>query len=155
MSTGVDVAGGVDETTPLIQGRSGTEGGSEVIQNLKRNTQTYKGQKTLHETVQNTALFGTNVAQLVALLIENPEVSSLTTMQVARIALLGASILFQLVIYILLLLQGKTVVKKEHEYARPGQRQEDKQRLMTENKAAIVFSVLVMAANFALTQLNE
>jgi len=30
MSTGVDVAGGVDETTPLIQGRSGTEGGTAL-----------------------------------------------------------------------------------------------------------------------------
>ncbi|KAI8489944.1 hypothetical protein Bbelb_323050 [Branchiostoma belcheri] len=144
-----------DETTPLVPGQSGTNDVSTAIQNLKRNSQTYKGQKTIHETVQNTALFSTNVAQLVAILRENQDVSSLTTMQLARLVLLGASVLFQVVIYILLLLQGKTLVKKEHEYTLPGQRQEDKQKLRTKNKAAIVFSVLVLGANFALTQLTE
>ncbi|CAH1238056.1 Hypp5510 [Branchiostoma lanceolatum] len=143
-----------DETTPLITSLSGAESGSEAIQNLKRNTQTYKGQKTIHETVQNTALLTSNVAQLVTLIKENPQISDLTTMQVARIALLGASVLFQLIVYVLLLLQGKTFVKKEHEYARPEQRQEDRHRLKKKNKVAIVFSVLVMGANFALTQLN-
>ncbi|XP_078703873.1 uncharacterized protein LOC144928959 [Branchiostoma floridae x Branchiostoma belcheri] len=146
---------GSDETTPLVPGQSGTNNVSTAIQNMKRNSQTYKGQKTIHETVQNTALFSTNVAQLVAILRENQDVSSLTTMQMARLVLLGASVLFQVVIYILLLLQGKTLVKKEHEYTLLGQRQEDKQRLRTKNKAAIVFSVLVLGANFALTQLTE
>ncbi|KAI8489943.1 hypothetical protein Bbelb_323040 [Branchiostoma belcheri] len=143
------------ETSALIPGRLQglKEKAKKTTQDMAENTHTYKGQKTMHEGLQNTALLTSNAAQMIAL-VKGTEQAALTGPQIARMVLLAFSLFFQGVIYVLLLLQGKTRVRKKEEYTQAEHRDQDKQKLRNTNKVAMVFTGLVLGINFAITQLE-
>ncbi|XP_066302277.1 uncharacterized protein [Branchiostoma lanceolatum] len=143
------------ETSALIPGRLQglKEKAKKTTQDMAENTHTYKGQKTLHEGLQNTALLTSNAAQMITLVKGTAEVA-LTGPQIARMVLLAFSLFFQGIIYVLLLLQGKTRVRKKEEYAVAEQRDQEKKKLRSTNKVAMAFTGLVLVINFAITQLE-
>ncbi|CAH1238058.1 Hypp5511 [Branchiostoma lanceolatum] len=144
------------ETSALIPGRLQglKEKAKKTTQDMAENTHTYKGQKTLHEGLQNTALLTSNAAQMITLLVKGTAEVALTGPQIARMVLLAFSLFFQGIIYVLLLLQGKTRVRKKEEYAVAEQRDQEKKKLRSTNKVAMAFTGLVLVINFAITQLE-
>ncbi|XP_066302970.1 ninjurin-2-like isoform X1 [Branchiostoma lanceolatum] len=115
------------------------------------NVNTYATLKTVVQGLMDTALFTSNASQM-ATLLKDRETDPFTHLEVARVTLLSFSMVFQVVIFALLVVQGATNIEKLEKDAEKRKKQED--MLKATNIAAIVFSMLVVLINIFVTKLE-
>ncbi|XP_035689385.1 ninjurin-2-like [Branchiostoma floridae] len=115
------------------------------------NVNTYATLKTVVQGLMDTALFTSNASQM-ANLLKGRETDPFTHLEVARVTLLSFSMVFQVVIFSLLVVQGATNIEKLEEDKEKRKKQED--MLKATNIAAIVFSMLVVLINIFVTKLE-
>ncbi|CAH1238053.1 NINJ2 [Branchiostoma lanceolatum] len=115
------------------------------------NVNTYATLKTVVQGLMDTALFTSNASQM-ATLLKGRETDPFTHLEVARVTLLSFSMVFQVVIFALLVVQGATNIEKLEKDPEKRKKQED--MLKATNIAAIVFSMLVVLINIFVTKLE-
>ncbi|XP_019630599.1 PREDICTED: ninjurin-2-like isoform X1 [Branchiostoma belcheri] len=115
------------------------------------NVNTYATLKTVVQGLMDTALFTSNASQM-ANLLKSRETDPFTNLEVARVTLLSFSMVFQVVIFSLLVVQGATNIEKLEKDEEKRKKQEE--MLKATNIAAIVFSMLVVLINIFVTKLE-
>ncbi|XP_078573054.1 ninjurin-2-like isoform X1 [Branchiostoma floridae x Branchiostoma japonicum] len=115
------------------------------------NVNTYATLKTVVQGLMDTALFTSNASQM-ANLLKGRETDPFTHLEVARVTLLSFSMVFQVVIFSLLVVQGATNIEKMDKDEEKRKKKED--MLKATNIAAIVFSMLVVLINIFVTKLE-
>eukprot|EP00058_Branchiostoma_floridae_P023327 XP_002608817.1 hypothetical protein BRAFLDRAFT_89684 [Branchiostoma floridae] len=155
-STGVEMEPlTTTETTTTPEGGDGASEKSSEHENptgrVISNVNTYATLKTVVQGLMDTALFTSNASQM-ANLLKGRETDPFTHLEVARVTLLSFSMVFQVVIFSLLVVQGATNIEKLEEDKEKRKKQED--MLKATNIAAIVFSMLVVLINIFVTKLE-
>ncbi|XP_066302973.1 ninjurin-2-like isoform X2 [Branchiostoma lanceolatum] len=143
------------EATTTTEGGDGASEKSSEDENptgrVISNVNTYATLKTVVQGLMDTALFTSNASQM-ATLLKDRETDPFTHLEVARVTLLSFSMVFQVVIFALLVVQGATNIEKLEKDAEKRKKQED--MLKATNIAAIVFSMLVVLINIFVTKLE-
>ncbi|XP_078703545.1 ninjurin-2-like isoform X2 [Branchiostoma floridae x Branchiostoma belcheri] len=142
------------EDSPPGRGEDSSETDSENGNPTGRvisNVNTYATLKTVVQGLMDTALFTSNASQM-ANLLKSRETDPFTNLEVARVTLLSFSMVFQVVIFSLLVVQGATNIEKLEKDEEKRKKQEE--MLKGTNIAAIVFSMLVVLINIFVTKLE-